>query len=104
MSVRTRVFACAANPAVDPPFYYLKKDSDAADLVTMKRARWISKHAIQLLQLHPTEQQKRESKFGNYSGGDPANWAIVGQTNPENFGPGFPHYCLINPGRAGLNP
>jgi hypothetical protein len=99
----TRVFALSANLAVDPPFYFLNKTSDADHLVSMKRAKRIDHRTIQLLQLHPTEKQKRESFFANYSGGDPATWAIVGQTEVGGP-PGFPHYALINCGRAGLNP
>ena len=92
-----RVFSVDANPAIDKPFYFLNKRSDADHLVSMKRATWRGTNSLQLLQLHFTEGER-----GNYSGGDPAAWIIAGQT-PRDGPPGFPHYSLLNTGQCGLN-
>src|SRR5579864_209248 len=99
---RIRVFARTANPATDSPLDTISK-KDAHDLVSSGRAERLSRCRIRLLQRH-TETRSfvaRPASFGNFSGGDPAIWAIVGQTEMGGA-PGFPHYMLINHGRPGL--
>ena len=62
----TSVFARTANPAVDRPLYFLKKRSDAENLVTLGRAQRISRGAIQLLQQSPFERPRgfTDGRFG----------------------------------------
>gem|GEM_PF-5138617 len=108
--MQIRVFSRLHNPAVSSPLYFLKhgyapedfRSAKVGDLCGRGRFRKVDHRSLQLMQRNPEESEPMVPP-GNWSGGDPAQWIIVGQTSERRFGPGFPRYNLLNCGAAGLS-
>jgi hypothetical protein len=113
--MKIRVFLRSQNPAIDPPSSH-QKESAFTDqqfirefraakpgaIFSRGRAMKIDHRSLQLLARGPSEPD-HVAKFPNWSGGDPAFWAIVGQTTRDSLLPGCPTFQMITTGRAGIN-
>lgn len=108
--MKISVFSLRANLAIDKPLFSLKKQEapddfflvDVGELCGGGRFKRVGRRSLQLMQKHITEQEQRIIP-GNWSGGDPALWVIVGQTSERYIGPGFPRYNLLALGAPGLS-
>jgi hypothetical protein len=112
--MKIRVFLRSQNPAIDPPSFHLKTSevdplffeeflqAEHGAMIGRGRARKIDRRSMQLI-ARGAHDPEHVSTYGNWSGGDPARWAIVGQTTRASLFPGCPTFQMIPCGRAGLN-